>query len=369
MKFAISTAKMNSILGKVSKGVGDSKVLPITHYIKLTLTAEDGLVVTATDSVNFITYRENKVEGSIKTGEVIVLADTLVKLAAKTTKNKLTFTLKKDHLEVKGNGKYTIPVNTEDQFPTYEINKKGSKTEIETKVLKKVFDINEAAIATEMIMPELTGFNVGDNVTTTDGVKMCINDMKVFKKERVLIPQPLAALLDTLSEEKVTIYKDGGKLLFSTESLDIFGVELEGINDFPDIAPLATMKHKNVAKVNRLHLLEVLDRMSIFVDKMDNYGVTLNFKKKKLVVSDLKENSSEEIEYKDGTKIKEELEVTVSIVYLQELLDVMNQDTISLHFEEELPIKLSQDGIIQLLSTIDDVEDDTVGEEETIGEE
>lgn len=357
MKFKVHTAKINAILSRVGKGVGDSNVLPIVRYINITLDKR-GLVITATDSVNFITYTEKGVKGT--EGTATVLASRLIKLASKTTKKEMSFELKDGHLHVKGNGNYTLENNEAEQFPTFDFNRKKRGNKIDTATLKKALKINESAIAREMHMPCLTGFNMGDNVTTTDGVKMCINDITVFKKERVLVPQPLATLLEQLSEEKVTIVKDENKLLFKTDAIEIFGVTLDGIEEFPDITPLADLEHDNNINVNRAELTESLDRMSIFIDSDSNYGVTLTFEKEQLTLADSTGENKETVEYQKGTNVKSEVTVTVSLLYLVDLLSSMQTNVVTVGVDEESPVKISEDGIVMVLAVINDVDEEAM---------
>ena len=140
MKFTVNTAKMNSILSKLSKGVGNSKILPITEYLKLELV--DGvLTIIATDASNFITYVEKEVEG--ENGTAIVKADKLIKLVAKTTKQQVSFELKDTFLEVKGNGTYKVELFETNEYPKYQFNEDIKGIAVKTPILKKAFDINK----------------------------------------------------------------------------------------------------------------------------------------------------------------------------------------------------------------------------------
>ena len=119
MNFTISTAELKAILSAVSKGVGKKVTLPITEYVHIEL-LDGTLSITATDSINFITYKHSEVEG--ENGSTIVKADTLIKLVAKTTKESMTFSKKEGHLEVKGNGKYKVEILEGEKFSSYQFN-------------------------------------------------------------------------------------------------------------------------------------------------------------------------------------------------------------------------------------------------------
>lgn len=355
MKLEMSTVKLNAILASVEKGVGEMRILPVTGFIKLSL-KKGVLSVVATDSINFVTYTEKGYEGD--DGECLVKARQLIQLASRTTKDKIKLTLKDTHLEVKGNGTYKIELNTEDEFPEYEFNKKAKKHKVKVSQLKDVFNVNKAAVATDMLMPCLTGFNMGDVSTTTDGVKMIINNSSIIKGEHMLVTQPQAELLKTLRDDEVTIQKDGSKLLFTTTHIAIFGVETDDSDEYPDITHLASLETDNQATVNREELLDALNRLMLFVESTENDGITLEFQKSQVKVKDVKNNSEEAVKYK-SKKIKDTAIVNVSNIYMVDLIQALKGAEVTLLYsaDEETPLVIKQDEITQLLSVMESGEE------------
>jgi DNA polymerase III subunit beta len=349
MKFTMNTAKMNSILGRLAKGVGSSKILPITEYLKLEL-VEGTLSIVATDSANFIEHVEQKVEG--EDGIAIVKADKLIKLVSKTTKSAIEFTLKETHLEVKGNGTYKVELFETNEYPTYDFNTDIKGVAVKTSTLKKAFAVNKSAIATEMLMPCLTGYNIGSDVITTDGVKMCLNDTTILHEQRALIPQKLADLLSVLNTEEVYIQKEGNKLLFTTESVTIFGTELEGLEEYPDISVVTTLQFPNYAIVKRQQLLDALDRLSLFVDNTTNYGVKFTFSDDFLYIEDLKEKSTEKVGYVEKSQEEADVELLFNISYVTDLLSALGKEDLSLYYSSELPLKIKEESVTLVLSTM-----------------
>lgn len=348
MEFTINTAKLANILTKVEKGTGSSKILPITEYFRIE-TGVNGLLITSTDNVNFITYFVNDIE--TEEDEAIVKASEFVKLIQKTTVPQVTITKKEKHLEVKGNGTYKIALYEGEAYPEYEFNFEAPSTQIETSALRRMFSVNESAIAKDMIMPCLTGYNVGETCITTDGVKMCINSTPIFNQP-ILITQDLANLLGTLFEEKVNIQKDENKILFKTESIIIFGTELAGIEEYPDITPILEVPYDNRVSVKKEELLQVLDRLGIFVDPFDNNGVKFDFAADGLVVQDIKGNSVETIEYKDANIAVNGVHV-VNLKYITDIIKAVVADEVKIYFGEELPLKVEEGNVTLILSTMD----------------
>lgn len=349
MKFKIDTSKMSYILSKVAKGVGKKYTLPITECLLIQL--EDGtLIVQSTNGVNFVSVYSAEIEG--EGGSCVVKADQLIKLVEKTTKQELSFKLEESYLEVKGNGSYKLPVINE-EFPSYEFDESVDYIEVNVDVLKRVFKVNESAIAKELIMPCLTGYNVGDSVITTDGIKMCINGTKIAE-ERVLVTQQLADLISsTVTAEKITFQKEGNKILICSDHIRIFGTELDGLAEYPDITGILQYDYDSKATVSKQELLSVLDRLALFTDQFDNNGVRISFGSDTITLEDFKANSHETINYIGDAS--DEGEVLLNIAFLKDILSVVSGDTVTLQYHPELPVKIEDDPVTMFLSTMNAV--------------
>lgn len=351
MKFKIDTAKMSYILSKAARGVGKKYTLPITECLFISL--YDGeLLVRSTNGVNFVSVFEYGVEG--ESGECIVKADQLIKLIEKTTKKELSFSLKDSYLEVKGNGVYKVQTINE-QFPVYEFDTNTKAVEINTDVLKRVFRVNESAIAKELIVPHLTGYNVGSSCITTDGIKMCINNTKI-SEEPVLITQTLADLISsTITSEKVDIQKEGNKLLINADNIIIFGTELDGIDQYPDITGILEYKYVNKATVSKSELLSVLDRLSLFVDQFDNNGARIKFGSETIEIEDLKVNIQETVDYTNKTQESPDVKVLLNVGFLKDVLSAVSGETVTIQYDPQLPvIKIEEDPVTLMLGTMNE---------------
>jgi DNA polymerase III sliding clamp (beta) subunit (PCNA family) len=329
-------------------------VFPVTEYLQIIL-FEGVLQLTATDTSNFIHYTEKGIEGT--DGQVIVLADTLIKLVSKTKKDKMKFEFDGAVLVAKGNGSHKIPVFESEEFPAYEFDLSIEPTELSTIIFKDMLSINEAAIATDMVVPCLTGYNIGDNTITMDGIKMCINNTLIFEgtEERMLITQELADLIHTLTSDKVKVQKQGNKILFTTDNITIFGTELDGIEDYPDIAALAELEYDNQVIIGKSAILDILDRLSIFVDKHDNNGIRMTLGTEKMTIEDIKRNSKEDLGYIEH-QIQEETVLCVNIDFFKDLLSTLSEPNVTMKFGGELPITIVEKKVTQVLSTMDDEE-------------
>jgi DNA polymerase III sliding clamp (beta) subunit (PCNA family) len=363
MKFKISTANLNRILAIVIKGAGNKHTLPITKYFALSLSSNT-LIVTATNGVNFISYIEPDVHG--EDGYAVVAADQLVQLVKRTTKPEIAFASVKGHLEVKGNGKYSLPLYTfseGESYPSYEFDEDAAPFEVNAQILKKALKVNESAIATNLIIPYLAGYNIGGQLITTDGLKMCVNE-SVFVDPPMLVSQQLADLLQMLTAEKVTVQKDENKLLFTTDNIVIFGAELDGLKDYPDITGVLGFEYDNVVTVSKVEFTNALDRLKLFTDPNDNNSIIMTFAKKGLLIEDSKKSSQEVVAIQEGPEYAE-FSVTVNIELLTDLIDVLVHPVVKIEFGENLPLKITENDVTLTLGVIgDDEEEEDAGEEE-----
>ena len=345
MKFKIETSKLNYILGKVSKGLGKSQMIPVTNYFQFVV--EDGdLTVTATDNVNFVSYFLENVDSD--DGEIIIKADPLLRLAAKTTAKEMEFDFDDYILEVKGNGKYKLPVYDDNDFPSYEIPSEQEPIELELNEIKNMLKINKAAIAVDDTLPCLMGYNVGgDYNITTDGIKMAINDVELFQ-DNFLMTQELAELITSMDGENVNVWKDENKIIFETETMTVFGTELEGLDEYPDITPVLELEYENSATVSKSDLLAIIERLDIFVGEEENFGIFLNFKEDKLVVEDINKNSFETLQINGG----DEITLAVNIHFLKHILNAVHDDVVKLEYEEGFPLKIHEGNVTLFLSTM-----------------
>lgn len=361
MKFEIKTAKMNEMLAKVGKGVGNNKLLPITNFLHIKLEKKK-LTITSTDINNYITTIENNVVG--EAGELIVPADQLIKLVSKTTADLLKFDKVGDTLNVKGNGNYKVPVLSE-SFPSFTFNKKAPEVIVKTKELKSIFGVNKESLATDMSMPCLTGYYMGGMAITTDGVKMCMNAVKIFDCA-VLITQEMATLLNTLTSEDVKVQHSDGKLLFTTDNTIIFGAELEGIEDYPELSHILDFEYSSSCKVSKPAVMSILDRLGLFVSPYDKNGVMLYFTKDGLIFSDINDGGTEITPYLESKDFSE-FECQLNITLLQDQISAVQGTSFELSYGNDVAVRIVDGNVTQILCIINPEEEQA--EVEAGGEE
>lgn len=352
----ILTQKLRELAEKVSPGVGNVKMLPATSYLKIY--GENGkLSLTATDGVNFLT-----VSGAISSNEVfgpvVVRADSLLKLPAKTTKEVMKLNVKAEHMDVIGNGTYKVPIISVDEFPTISfVSVADLSDSANPDLIKRMFAVNKSAIAVDMSYPFLTGYYVKDGVVTTDRNRMCINKSEgMFSGNNVLLSQRMVDLVGGFRNTMAIQISAEGNLKFASADMTLIGPQLSGLGDYPNLENLFAIAPEGRIVFNRVEMLTVLDRVMLFVDSMDNYGIYLTFTQPtevsngELVITDLKNNSIESIKFSGWTG--NDFRICLNTKYLMELLATLTTDTVEIQYQEGLPLKVEEGNITFLLCVI-----------------
>lgn len=365
MKLKLKTLKLQEMVSKAIKGASNNKMIPITGLMAIVL-KKGVLTLITTDATNTLKVMEKNIEGD--DFYAVVQADIFSKLVAKITTETITLTLKENSLEVKGNGTYSIelPLDEEGQlikFPEYKFDTKVEKSEINLSTVKVLLNANKAALAQTMEVPCLTGYYFDDKVLTTDTFKVCSTDIKVFP-DKVLLPAELMELLALMDEEKITVQVSGNKILFSTNNVIVFGSQLEGIEDYPSEAINAYLEteFKSVCKLPKGAVLNLLDRLALFVATYDKNGVYLTFTKDGVIFSSKRSNGTELIKYQ-GSENFQPFTCCVDIELLKSQISAQTEEVVELWYGHEKAIKMTSGKITQIVALLED--DRVMGNGET----
>lgn len=356
MKLKLKTLKLQEMVSKSIKGASNNKMIPITGLMAIVL-KKGVLTLITTDATNTLKVMEKDIEGD--EFYVVVQTDIFSKLVAKTTTETITLTLKENSLEVKGNGTYSIelPLDEEGQlikFPEYKFDDKAEKATINLSTVKVLLNANKAALAETMEIPCLTGYYFDDTVLTTDSYKVCSNDIKVFPN-KVLLPSELLELLAIMDEEKITVQQSGSKILFTTGNVIVYGTELDGIEDYPAEAVQAYLEteFKSVCKLPKSALLNVLDRLALFVSTYDKNGVYLTFTNEGVIFSSKRSNGTELIKYQ-GSENFQPFTCCADIELLHSQIAAQDGEVVELWYGHEKAIKMVSGKITQIVALLED---------------
>lgn len=347
----IKTSILQEMVSKAVKGASNNKMIPISSFIGIdfkqdSLGGKGILTLMTTDGSNQLRIKQT-IEGTEEFYSVVDV-DRFSKLVGKTTSEFIELNNKDNYLEFKGNGTYKldiIPVNEEGEivkFPFINIDTTKESIKLSVEKLKSIISTLKVSVAKTMEVPCLTGYYISDKSVATDRQMMgYIKDSII--DEPILISSEMAELLQLLEGEIVNLLKEDNKLYFATDNILIYGKQLEGIDKYPvsQIEQLMSLNYKYSVKCSKQDLLNVLDRMSLFVGNYDKNGVILTFSNDGLQVTSQESNATEIIELDmDANVDYEEFSCLIDIEMLKSQVQKNISDTIEIHYGQAQSIIL-----------------------------
>lgn len=361
MNLKINTKKLQDMIAKAIKGAGNNKMIPITSLMGIEL-KNNILTLMTTDGSNHLRIKEIIESEPMMMPQnfyTIVNADTLAKLVAKTTSENMVLTVAENYLEVKGNGTYKLEIPMDEdgnviKFINFNFEAKSEKT-LSVELLKSIITTSKVSVAQTMEVPCLTGYYLSNKAITTNREMMCCINKEILEQP-ILISSEMAELIDLLNGDNVKLSQEDNKLVFETDKVLIYGKQLEGLDMYPVNAldSLMSLNYANTAKVNKQELLNVLDRMNIFVTDYDKNGVFLSFTEDGLQITSQKSNASEIIEMdRDANKEFTPFNCLIDITMLQSQVQINSSDIIEIHYGQEKSIKLIDGNTTMIICLLD----------------
>lgn len=349
----INTKLLQDMVSKAIKGAGNNKLIPITSLIGIEILSGK-LTLKTTDGSNHL-YITETLEGDSTNFYSIVNADMFAKLVSKTTSEFIELLNNESCLEFIGNGSYKleIPVNADGdiiKFPQFNIREDIMPQQISITSLKNILTSAKVSVAKTMEVPCLTGYYISDKAVSTNREMICLIE-DTISKESILISSPMAELLQLFEGTDLAFIKDENKLMFSTDKITVLGKELEGKDIYPVAAVenLAKSDYDNLIVVNKQDLLNVLDRMALFVTDYDKNGVYLNFAEKGLEIRSQKSNAIETIEFK-SEKPAVEFNCLADIEMLKSQVGAIVGDIVNIYYGQPKSLKLKEGNTTMILS-------------------
>ena len=360
----IKTELLQQMISKAIKGASNNNMIPITSLIGIQVKNEQ-LILMTTDGSNQLRINE-KIELDPMYGKAdlqefytIVNADTFSKLVGKTTKEFIELENKENYLEVIGNGTYKLElaVNEDGEMVKFPEIKdiQGEELSLNLEILQEQIRTAKASVAKTMEVPCLTGYYISNNTIATDRQMVCFIQNQEMR-EPLLISSEMAELLLLIDgAEILEIVKKDNELIFYTDKYTIYGKELEGKEMYPvtAIENLVALNYKNSVKVKKEEILNVLDRMSLFVTDYDKGGVYLDFTEAGLIIRSQKSNAEEIIEIQNTLEPDERFNCLVDIEMLKSQIETVSTDIVEIWYGQEKSIKIVDGKCSLIISLLD----------------
>lgn len=362
MKLTMKTEKLKEMVSRSVKGAGNNKLIPLTSLIAIEL--KDGvLTLITTDATNYLYIKEEKLSG--EDFYVVVDVNVFSKLISKMTCENVTLEIKKDlsALEVRGNGTYKIelPLDENGEFIKYpdpykKITELQDCGTINKTTISVILETIKPSLATTLENPCYTGYYVGDQVVATDTYKIASMAVKLFDESK-LISAELMDLLSVINAEKIKVGVVENDIVFRAPDSIIVGKLMDGLEDFAidPIMNLVNMEFDSSCAVSKNALLQLLDRLVLFVGPYDKNAVHLTFTKDGLQVSSKTTTGIEIVDYISSDNFKD-FTCAVDIQMLINEVKAISNDVIEIYYGEDNAIKFVDGNITIIVALLEDVE-------------
>lgn len=357
----IKTEVLKNMLNKAIKVCSFNKMLPLTELMEVSI-QNNVLNIRTTDNISNI-FLQQKLEDDNQDMRVVVDATLFTSLINKITTEFVELNLTDSSLTIIANGVYNLDLRVDEsneiiKFPEIEINTEEAK-EFDLKKLIKNLSICKAAIPDHMDIMKLSNYYLKDRIIATNAFKITsVPNIEQLQNEEILITKQLGKILIDLelSEAKYKIKNDmltiigDGLILISKINQDLDRYPLQGIDT------MLKEKFDYSIKINRAKILNLLNRLNLFVAEYENNSINLLFKKDKLNITNVKETCNEDINYTNSLDDQfKEFKCIINIVHLKEQLEALISDEVEIYFgASDKAIKIVDGDIIEIISLMQD---------------
>ena len=359
MKLTVKTEKLKEMVSRVVKGVGNNKLIPLTSLMAIEL-KDSTLTLISTDATNYLYISEDHVVGEDFCA--VVDANTFSKLVSKMTCENITFEVKEQALEVRGNGTYKIelPLDENGEYikypdPVAKLDlSRAYETVINRTTIQVILETIKPALAITLENPCYTGYYMGDSVVATDTYKIANMGIKVFDTPR-LISAEMLDLLAVMTAEKISVYTMENDIVFSSNDCIVVGKLMEGMEDFAidPIMGLVNTEFNSSCSIPKSALLQLLDRLALFVGPYDKNAIHLTFTSNGSQVSSKATNGIELIQYVSSSNFRD-FTCAIDIQMLIQEVKAISNDVIELYYGEDNAIKMTDGNITIVVALLED---------------
>lgn len=344
----IKTETLKQMLSKATKAVVNNKLLPLTSLLSIEYSNKK-LVLRTFDGYNHL-FVGKEVESDIDNFYAVVDANLFTSLVNKTTKENIQLSLEDKFLKVKGNGSYkfdlAIDGNKIISFPVIDVDFENTYDSVKVDVadLKLALDINKPSVATTYQVVSMTGCYFGDYIITTNGLLATITNKKVFKNN-LLLNYSTLNLITALKDEKVEVAFSNDYIMLVDSEVTIYGKVMPEVEDYPapQVLSFLDIEFGDVVKLNKNELMNVLDRLNIFINVYDSNTIKLSFSGDKLTLNSLSSSGVESIKYIDKMQPALDFECYIKYSLLKTQLQTTKKDTIDIFYGSDNAIMIEDE--------------------------
>lgn len=359
MQFTISTNVLKDMVSKAVKGASCDSQIPLTTLMGIELDNNEFRLIT-TDASNYLYIRNTEITGD--PFKVSVPVTVFSKLIARMTSDSVAISVEENYLLIKGNGSYKIEFPIDDDgsvvvFPdplsTIIFDPNDTK-EISLSTIQTILKSLKPALAVTMEDPCYTGYYIGNSVLATDTCQIaCMDCSENLFGVPVLISPETMNLFTVMTDDKITVDVLDNKIVFGSSNCTIYGTLMECIDDYAvdEITSLVETKFPAVCRLSKDILLQLLDRLMLFIGKYDNNCIDLSFIKNGLHISSKSLSGIEVIPYLNSVE-HVDFSCGININMFISQVKACAGDVIELYYGLDNAIKIVDDNVRHVIAIV-----------------
>lgn len=377
MKFEVKTESLKVAVAKAAKGTGNLSMLAITGAIGIDVVGTDLVLTTTDNNTNVQVIVKNVVKTPINF-YACTNSDLFCKLISKQTSDKVCLDLQENMLQISGDGVYNLPLIQDEEGGMARIMPiivdSLQPVTVNSQELKKMLKYNKLAVSKYFDTPIYTGYCVSNNKTVTyNGVVACASEVKLNELS-ALIPFKTVDLFELFEDKNVKVSIASNLIKLESEDVIITGSLLEGFADYP-VQPLLDLVYSDTfsqeVKVDKAKLVNIIDRLSLFVSDKEQNAIQLNFSETGLILSNAGSSACEKVAY---NKQPEQVVVTSMFVDLRDLKTIVGavaSEDVTILYSDGSPVAICTDDMRFVIPPLEDdngeeVEESTQDESENL---
>lgn len=347
MQFTIERETFLKALTRVQGIIEKRHTIPILANVLIEADQEK-IVFTATDlEVGVKSFYSANIK---KEGRVTVSAKKIFEIIKELPNKEISFSVKENFwVEIKcGKSVFNLVGLSPDEFPKFPEVNNINLNEINSLVFKEMIDKTIFSVSNDETKYNLTGiyFKAEENnilsMVSTDGHRLSMikknlnNDLNSDFYEGFILPKKGIFEIRKLTEDSDEILKisvSDNNFIVNTGNTTLVMRLVDG--EFPDYSRVVPEKIEKPAVINRDEFMHALKRISVLSSEKSK-GVKIKLEAGLLELSSSNPDLGDAREELDMTYTGPEITIGFNAKYIIDILQVMNDEFISLHLKDNL---------------------------------
>ena len=362
MKITFPTTQLQAVLNKAVKGAGNNKLIPMTSLIAIEASG-DVAKFTTTDATNYLMMTASISDLEFQSDSdfyVAVQVDLLAKLVSKMTSDRTTLEVTDSGLNIIGNGRYQIELDVDDDGnpirlpnPIDKFEKGESIGAVQSSVIANSISSLKSALLDKEDYPWYECYYINNEFILATDTYTVASYKRGFLDKPFLVSSEMMDLIGLLLGD-ISVYSNNNALLFESDNGVVYGKVTDGIDRYSvdELNAFVEQDFEFSCKVAKPTMLNLLDRISLFVSPYDNGEITLTFKADGLEVSS--DSANELITYAEPSEKSGDFICKTDITTLISQFKSQLSDVIEIQYGEDNAIKLVDGELTSVVALIEE---------------